>query len=67
MFLVVFSRGGEKRIQPPKMIQMIKDCAALARQNQDQPPPDRQRPDVIDPPENVTDKIKFIINNLSKA
>ena len=65
-FIDVFRRGGDKRLQPPKMVQIIKEIAALARQsNQETIQP--QRPDVVDPPESIRDKIKFNINNLSKA
>merc|ERR1719284_1530302 len=59
---VIFKRpGGEKKIQPPKMVQMIKEGASH-KQN----PAPASRQDMVEPPpENIRDKIKFSINNLS--
>ena len=63
-FLVIFKRpGGEKKIQPPKMVQMIKEGASH-KQN----PAPASRQDMVEPPpENIRDKIKFSINNLSRT
>ena len=63
-FSVIFKRpGGEKKIQPPKMVQMIKEGASH-KQN----PAPASRQDMVEPPpENIRDKIKFSINNLSRT
>ena len=64
--------SGEKRLQPPKLVFMIKECADQPQRSvvgTVVPKPDpgklQPRPDIAEPPEEVKDRIGFIYNNLS--
>ena len=74
-----FQMGGDKRLQPPKLVYLIKEIG-----ESHQPPSSHDtsqkisiaikptingkiqpRPDIIEPPEEIQDRIGFIYNNLS--
>ena len=62
-----FRQGGEKRLQPPMLVSLIKDCVKEQRSIIPTPDPSaiRTRPDITEPPEEIQDRIGFIYNNLS--
>ena len=62
-----FRQGGEKRLQPPMLVALIKECVKEQRSIIPTPDPSaiRTRPDITEPPEEIQDRIGFIYNNLS--
>ena len=60
-------QGGEKRLQPPMLVALIKECVKEQRSIIPTPDPSaiRTRPDITEPPEEIQDRIGFIYNNLS--